>query len=450
MKMHILDAAEQVLKEAGEPLHYGEITRRMARKGLWTSTGKTPDATVQARLSSDLKFHREKSRFVRPQRGVFGLRSAGRSVVAAKPAGLSAKRAKARSKNEVRGLARLERTLEKVTRRDHLGAMVNESKTRSYMVDKVLESLGWGPRTLEHELSTGPKGRDKVDIALRPGGPHDEIEVMVEVKSASLDTSDEHVMQLLRYCRLEDVKLGLLTNGRTWKFYYGMHTKQRDYFAEEIDITKGDARTAACRLDQFLSLGNVKSGKAEKFIKEAWGRRRSLPEWTRLLQRRWNALLPELTNIVAKDLKESGNKEVPRDVIEAFIRERVNLQEVSDFAVAPASQPGSASAPVLTKGKPAHIELFGERRPFRGWRTSLREFLSEVHNRNPDSLRKLMEHRPRSFVQNPEKGRFRVPFNIGGSNVLVETHMSADGIQKLIRDVCRHLGLPESVFRPIY
>ena len=449
MKMHILDAAEQVLKEAGEPLHYGEITRRMARKGLWTSTGKTPDATVQARLSVDLKLHREKSRFVRPQRGVFGLRSAGHSVVAATPARSSTKRVKTRSICEVRDLARLERTLQKVTRPDHLGAMVNESKTRSYMVDKVLESLGWGPRTLEHELSTGPKGRDKVDIALRSGGPHGEIEVMVEVKSASLDTSDEHVMQLLRYCRLEDVELGLLTNGRTWKFYYGMHTKQRDYFAEEVDITKEDARAAARRLDRFLGLANVKSGKANKFVKEAWGRRKSLPEWTRILQSRWNVLLPELTNIVEEDLKGSGEK-VPRDVIEAFVRERVNLQEVPNYAVAPALQPEAASAPVLTKGKPTHIELFGERRPFRGWRTSLREFLSEVYNRNPDSLKELMKHRPRSFVQSPEEGRFRVPFNIGGSNVWVETHMSAAGIQKLIQDVCRHLGLPESDFRPIY
>ena len=98
-----------------------------------------------------------------------------------------------------------------------------------------------------------------MDIALRPDGPRGEIKVMVEVKSAELETSDKHLRQLLEYCRLEDVKLGLLTNGRIWKFYYGMHAKQKDYFAEEIDITKGARRVAAVarRLEQFLGFDNV-------------------------------------------------------------------------------------------------------------------------------------------------------------------------------------------------
>ena len=449
MKMHILDAAEQVLKEAGEPLHYGEITRRMARKGLWASTGKAPGAAVRSRLNADIKSHPEKSRFVRPQRGMFGLRSAGRT--AAMPARSSAKRARLpRGAQNPARLEQLEQTLKDIRQdifdRLDLDVLKSESKTRSYLVDPILKSLGWGPSTLDHELSTGPRKKEKVDIALRP---RRRLEMIVEVKSATLDVSDKHVEQLQEYCLLGEVSLGLLTNGRVWRFYYGMNTNRKDYFAEEINIKAGDFRASAVQLDRFLGFDSVESGEAKKFIREAWRRRLSLPKWTQLLQRRWTALLPELTKAVEKDLKKSG-KEIPRDVIETFLLERVNLQKDSDVATAPAPRPGSADAPVRTKSKPTHIELFGERRPFRGWRTSLREFLSEVYNRNPDSLRKLMEHSPRSFVQNPEKGRFRVPFNIGGSNVWVETHMSADGIQKLIRDVCRHLGFPESVFRPIY
>jgi hypothetical protein len=48
--MTFLDAADQILKEAGGPLHYREITRRALDRGLIESAGKTPDATMGAQL----------------------------------------------------------------------------------------------------------------------------------------------------------------------------------------------------------------------------------------------------------------------------------------------------------------------------------------------------------------------------------------------------------------
>lgn len=48
--MNVNQAAAQVLKDAGEPLHVTEITRRILRSGLWQSKGKTPDRTVAAQL----------------------------------------------------------------------------------------------------------------------------------------------------------------------------------------------------------------------------------------------------------------------------------------------------------------------------------------------------------------------------------------------------------------
>ena len=446
MKVHILDAAEQVLREAGEPLHYVDITKRMTRDGLWASSGKTPERTVRASLSVDLKQNPEKSRFVRCAPGVFGLRSAGHPA-AVTPARTPARQAEFKPTRGARKLTELERVLKKVSAPDHLEAMVNESKTRSYMVDPILASLGWGPRTLEHELSTGPRGRDKVDIALRPDGPHGEVKVMVEVKSAALETSDKHLRQLLEYCRLEDVKLGLLTNGRTWKFYYGMHAKQKDYFAEEVDITKGTRHVAAAarRLEQFLGFDNVSRGEAGRFIKQALQKRRD--EWPRILEEQWKASLPALTAVLERAVRASG-REAPEGEVEAFVREQINLQEVADSADALAPQPGPADAAPL-KGKPTHIELFGEQMPFPNYRNSLKRFLEEMYDQNPDSLQRLMERRPKIFVSDPETGRFRAPFEIGASNVWVETSLSANAIQKLIQDVCRYLKLQENAFRLI-
>ena len=50
MSMSVQSAAIQVLKEAGKPLHANEIAKLIIEAGLWKSDGKTPEATVSARL----------------------------------------------------------------------------------------------------------------------------------------------------------------------------------------------------------------------------------------------------------------------------------------------------------------------------------------------------------------------------------------------------------------
>ena len=50
--MNVNQAAAQVIKDAGEPLHVTEITRRILRSGLWQSKGKTPAALSQLNFLS--------------------------------------------------------------------------------------------------------------------------------------------------------------------------------------------------------------------------------------------------------------------------------------------------------------------------------------------------------------------------------------------------------------
>ena len=71
--MRVIDAVAAVLEEADGPLHYSEITERMLAKGLWNSRGKTPEATVNARLAVDIRDQGAASRFVRVSRGRFAL-----------------------------------------------------------------------------------------------------------------------------------------------------------------------------------------------------------------------------------------------------------------------------------------------------------------------------------------------------------------------------------------
>lgn len=72
--MDVKTAAIQVLQQAGTPLHAKDIAERIMVAGLWQSEGKTPDATVSARLYSDIKSNGDKSPFVKVGPQTFALR----------------------------------------------------------------------------------------------------------------------------------------------------------------------------------------------------------------------------------------------------------------------------------------------------------------------------------------------------------------------------------------
>jgi restriction system protein len=68
------DAAFQVLKSENKPLSIQEITLIASKKRLFTSSGKTPKATMGAQLYTDIKNLQDKSLFVQLGKNKFGLR----------------------------------------------------------------------------------------------------------------------------------------------------------------------------------------------------------------------------------------------------------------------------------------------------------------------------------------------------------------------------------------
>jgi len=69
--MTYLDAAYTILKAAGQPLRFEEITERALAQKLISPQGLTPDATMASRLYTDTL--QEDSHFVRVGKGTFGL-----------------------------------------------------------------------------------------------------------------------------------------------------------------------------------------------------------------------------------------------------------------------------------------------------------------------------------------------------------------------------------------
>lgn len=72
--MQFKDAAYQILKEAGEPLHYKDITTKALSANLIKTVGKTPEATMESLLCTDIL--KPNSRFVKGKKpGTFALKS---------------------------------------------------------------------------------------------------------------------------------------------------------------------------------------------------------------------------------------------------------------------------------------------------------------------------------------------------------------------------------------
>jgi len=68
-----LDAAAQVLADAGEPLTVKEMVALMIGRKLWQTSGKTPSATIYAAIIRDIAKKGDASRFRKVARGKFEL-----------------------------------------------------------------------------------------------------------------------------------------------------------------------------------------------------------------------------------------------------------------------------------------------------------------------------------------------------------------------------------------
>jgi hypothetical protein len=68
-------AARKVLEEVGHPLHYTDITEIALQSGYLQSSGRTPQNTMRARLSVDVRDN-PGTHFAQVAPGVYGLKRA--------------------------------------------------------------------------------------------------------------------------------------------------------------------------------------------------------------------------------------------------------------------------------------------------------------------------------------------------------------------------------------
>jgi hypothetical protein len=66
-----LDAAAMVLAEANKPMRCIDVLAEIQAKGLWRTTGKTPEATLYAAIIREIGAKKKDARFKKIDRGLF-------------------------------------------------------------------------------------------------------------------------------------------------------------------------------------------------------------------------------------------------------------------------------------------------------------------------------------------------------------------------------------------
>lgn len=68
-----LDAAAQVLTNAGQPMRCKDMVETMLAKGMWKTDGKTPAATIYAAILREIQTKGGEARFKKTDRGMFAI-----------------------------------------------------------------------------------------------------------------------------------------------------------------------------------------------------------------------------------------------------------------------------------------------------------------------------------------------------------------------------------------
>ena len=72
-RLSALEAAAKVLKEHGRPMSCGEMVDAMLKRGLWSTNGKTPSATLYSALLRQIETKGKDAQFRKVERGKFAL-----------------------------------------------------------------------------------------------------------------------------------------------------------------------------------------------------------------------------------------------------------------------------------------------------------------------------------------------------------------------------------------
>lgn len=327
----------------------------------------------------------------------------------------------------------------------------DEAATKQAIIVRLLSLLGWDIFNIDEVTPEYSVGGRKVDYSLRFNSAN---KIFIEVKKIG-ENLENHQEQLLNYSFQEGVKLAILTNGITWWFYLPLHEgswEQRKFYT--VEVYEQDAEEIAQKLTDFLSKESVISGKAIENAESIFKSKQRQNLIKETLPKAWHKIIegPDeaLIELIAETTEKLCGYKPEHSTVENFIKsifQRIEYpfpQKLGDIKVV---QP--------TPRKISRIEIeenytyrsissfiFRETRyEVRSWKDMLIkicDIMFTTHTDRFDQVLNLVGLKRPYFTRNPNE--LRVPKLIKGTDIYVETNLSANGIVSLTMKILHSFG----------
>ena len=202
------------------------------------------------------------------------------------------------------------------------GDFANEAQISRGVVMRLLNTLGWNIWDPKVVISEFPIKRRKVDYALchPPGKPS----VLVEVKDVG-KANAKGEEQLFDYCFRQGVPLAVLTDGRSWGFFFpaGQGSYQERRFAM-VDLINDDAAEGAKRISRYLAFETVRAGEAHRRAHDDYYTFRQQSEAAANFETVWAELLREPPEVLkdwfCEEVERTSGVRPDLRRVEEFIR----------------------------------------------------------------------------------------------------------------------------------
>ena len=217
---------------------------------------------------------------------------------------------------------RLTPTIEDLAKGIAAGSFRSEAEISQGVVKRVLNDLGWPVFDMQVVAPEFKIGTRKVDYALcQPPG---KAAILVEVKDLG-KADGKGQKQLFEYCFHQGVPIAVLTDGRTWSFFFpaGQGSYEERLFAH-IDLLDDDHGNAARTLVRYLDVEDVKSQTARKRAEQDYEAARFQKQAATKYASVWRKLLsgpePLLLDLFSEEVESATGVRPERERAAEFIR----------------------------------------------------------------------------------------------------------------------------------
>ncbi len=316
---------------------------------------------------------------------------------------------------------------------------LNVASVKQGVIIRLLSSLGWDIFNVDEIRPDLAVGSGSVDYALRI---EDNNKLFLMVKGAEEDLENSQ-KELLDCAVKEDVELAVLTNGIIWWFFLPLSEdtpEQRRFLA--VNLLKQPAKNIAPKFLEFLKKGNVSTGNsvnAAKLLKK----KRQTKAVEKTISIAWRKLLSEPNKVIVGVLNETVSKlcgfEADKEVLAEF------LAECAKSGSIPTQAEPAPPAKNYDGTRINGFSLKGSTFKIQAWEELISKLCEVLTSKYKEDIERLLWHSvDNRFFFNESPDELRLPANINGTNIFVETGLNPDDTVKLAHSVLSVFGYSTS------